>query len=125
MKVVGKKVAISLGEPWDFPHNPIEGIIRKSYATVLSSEQGDKINESILIQAIKPFGFHNLKNEYFIASPRYVGETVHDLVTKGELMIGIYRIPEETAQADNPFEHQPCFGIPQSWGGIGIIKLET
>ena len=125
MKVIGKKVSISLGEPWDFPHNPIMGIVRKSYTTVLTSEQSDKTSESLLIQAVKPFAFQDLKNEYFIASPRYVGETINDLLSKGELTIGMHRIPEEMARVDNPFDLKPSFGTPQSWGGIGSIKIET
>ena len=123
--MIGQSIIVSLGEPWDFPHNPIKATIKKTVVVSIDAENGENIDEKILIKADKPFVHENIKSEYFIASPRYVGERISQLITKGELTIGMHRISELRANSDNPFTEKEIKGDDKSWGGIGSFKLCT
>ncbi len=123
--MIGQSIVVSLGEPWDFPHNPINATIEKTYVVTITTKKGDKIDEKILIRAKKPLVYDNLKSEYFIASPRYVGEQISELITKGVLIITMHRIPELRAKSDNPFTEKEIKGDDKSWGGVGSFKLCT
>lgn len=123
--MIGHSVTISLGEPWDFPHNPIEAVIEKSQVITVSSNEGEKYYEQLLVRSKKPFAYENMKSEFFLVSPRYVGERISNLQENGELTVGMHRITELRAHSDNPFTEKPLRGDEKSWAGIGIVKLCT
>ena len=123
--MIGNTIIVSLGEPWDFEHNPIKAIIVKTQTVTIAAKRGEKISEQILIKANKAFVQNNMKSEYFIAAPRYVGERISELITNGELVIAMHRITELRAESENPFTEKSIRGDEKSWGGIGSFKLCT
>ena len=125
MDLVGRRCMFTLGEPWDFPHNPFEAILELSFLQTIGKQKTEISREELLIRATKPFVHENLKSEYFRMAPRYGGEGLSQLGEAGELIITLTRITELRAKSENPFTEKMIPGDEKWRGGIGSAKLCT
>ncbi len=104
-------VIIQLSEPWDLGEilkwKPLEGVILK--------EKIEQLNSSIIIQLEEPFDYKNVSCEYFVASPRYEGDSFENLKGRKGIFSGLTRISKEQFNSSDPFD--------LSWwrGGIALL----
>ncbi|MCP4372051.1 MAG: hypothetical protein GY797_28625 [Deltaproteobacteria bacterium] len=104
-------VNVKLSEPWDLGEarnwEPFEGVI--------INENFEGIESSIIIQLKASFEYKNVKCEYFVASPRYVGDSFEALIKSKSVVSGLTRIPPEQISASDPFD--------LSWwrGGVALL----
>jgi hypothetical protein len=104
-------VRINLSEPWDLGEalnwEPLEGEI--------IATSGSYPGGAALIKVSHPFNYKNVDCEYFVATPRYQGDSIKVLDSGNALLCGITRISKEMAKSPNPFNLS-------SWrGGLAII----
>lgn len=108
--LVGKRVEISVSDPWEFES---ETGVGKLSARVLQIGKEGALS-ALLLQVEVPVKFKDSICEYFIASPRHIGK---DFTLLGEIAVpcGFTLIPRERAESENPFD--------LTWwrGGIGLI----
>ena len=90
-----------VGEPWDFegPDGPNRLLV--DFGGVIPSE--DRAGECILLKAVTPFIHNNERVEFMIASPRYSGNSIDEIVKQGG-HVGVARIrPNVSIVSGHPF----------------------
>ena len=104
-------VRIHISDPWDLGEalkwEPLEGEL----IAINDLFEGGKA----LIKLNQSFNYKNTKSEFLIATPRYTGINIGDLVKGSPIICGITRIPKELAESQNPFD------LSLWRGGVAII----
>ena len=96
---------IFVGEPWDFegPDGP-NRILAKAEGIVTGPEREHWEGEYLLLRVKTPFKMNGKLVTLLVAAPRYVGDTLSDMIMEG-CTVGIARICEgEDLRAGDKFE---------------------
>ena len=119
-------VKISIGKPWNFgegkERNPFEAIIHQVFITNHSKGKKITVEESLLLQVSQPFPYNGVKCEFLLASPRHVGIGLRDFIKGDHVSFNFLRIPEDEANADNPFRNENLKTSDKRFGLIGSIE---
>lgn len=106
--LLGRRVKIIVSDPWEFEAETGSGALWAKIYQV-----GEK--DSLLLQIESPIKYKNTVCEYFVASPRLVGEVISSVQSDVGMFSSLTLIPPDRIKSENPFD--------LSWwrGGIGLI----
>jgi hypothetical protein len=104
-------VLLKISDPWELGESlgwePLSGKI--------IAVDHDKRPSAVLVKLDKPVRFRNENGEFFVGSPRHVGDQIVDLGKGIPLFCGFTRISPEQAQSDGAFD------LSRWRGGLVII----
>lgn len=90
--LMGKKLILTVSEPWDFGTEHGSG----PFEVTVKSES----KSALLLKLSKSFMFDDVEWELLSATPRHEGADILTLAKGGKLHVNIIRVTEEEAKSD-------------------------
>jgi hypothetical protein len=104
-------IVLKISDPWDLGESlgwqPLPGSI--------ISVNEEKNPSAVLVKLDAPFQFRTYDCQFFIASPRHLGDQLDQVARGMPLFCGLTRISTEEARSANPFD------LSRWRGGVAII----
>lgn len=122
------QVTVGVSEPWEYDGpNPFRAQMTQVQILSHYSPHRTDVHETALLVVDKPFSYQGMKCQYFLASPRYEGTRICQVVKGDSFSVSLERISSARGEAENPFIPVKSLGVhsEKSFGLIGTIQMAS
>jgi hypothetical protein len=99
--LLGRELSVIVSDPWDF--SSAWGSWRRATIERLGYAFSTPTTSAILIRLAMPIDYHSTHCEYFVAAPRYEGQTLDLLNRTGLLEAVLTCLPRVAGAKQRPF----------------------